>query len=111
MTNPGPLGGDDRRPVDLPLVGETPPAAVPPAPAYQPSELLDPTPAYDSLAVETGLDTPTYDALIGETVDTGPLATLKTFAAGNPAAFLGAALAAGWLVGKLFFSSSDDDES
>ena len=38
------------------------------------------------------------------------MTTVKAFAAKQPAAFLGVALAAGWLVGKIFFSSSDDDD-
>src|SRR5215203_3211159 len=112
MTMPGPQGGDD------PLaVGEVPPPATPPAPAYEPSELLEPTPAYDDLVSET----PTYDALAQEPAlsgafepapgpGSGPMATVRAFAAKNPAAFLGAALAVGWLLGKVF-SSSDDDES
>jgi hypothetical protein len=133
MTNPGPHGGDD------PLaVGEVPPRAVPPAPAYEPSELLEPVPVHDELAVGT----PTYDALTREPAlsgdaltrepalsgdavtrepvlsgafepvpeaGSGPLAAVKALAEKNPAAFLGAALAIGWVLGKVF--SSSDDES
>lgn len=122
MSNPGPLGGDDRPLADPPVVGEVPPPAMPPAPAYEPTELLDPTPAYDTLAGESGLDeTPTYDALaqdpalsgafepVPASQETGPLAVVKAFAAKQPVAFLGVTLAAGWLVGKIF--SSSDDES
>src|SRR5215207_1421482 len=114
MTMPGPQGGDD------PLaVGEVPPPAMPPAPAYEPSELLEPTPAYDELVAET----PTYDALAQEPVlsgafepapdaGSGPMATVRALAAKNPAAFLGGALALGWLLGKVVSAfSSDDDES
>ncbi len=131
MTNPGPLGGE--RPLDGPdadplAVGQVPPPAVPDAPAYEPAELNTPTPAYDSLAQETSLDQP----LVVEDVDyevaqtdsaqspdyalapnpsaSGVLAAVKDFASQRPAAFIAAALFAGWLVGKVF-SSSDDDES
>lgn len=111
MTKPGPQGGDDPL-----VVGEVPPPAVPPAPAYEPTELLEPVPAYDDLAVET----PTYDALVREPALAavpepaagtagGPMAAVTAFATSNPAAFLGAALAVGWMLGRLF--SSDDDES
>ena len=46
--------------------------------------------------------------------DAGPLAQVKTFAAEKPAAFLGAALAVGWLLGKITSrgkrrSASDED--
>ena len=40
-------------------------------------------------------------ALAPNPTDAGPLAQVKTFAAEKPAAFLGAALAAGWLLGKI----------
>ena len=124
MSHPGPLGGDDRPLADPPVVGQVPPPAVPAVPAYEPSELLEPTPAYDTLAQESGLGSPVQDAPAQEPVlsgafepvpagqASGPMATLQAFAGKSPAAFLGVALAAGWLVGKLFFSSSsDDDES
>jgi hypothetical protein len=88
---------------------------MPPAPAYEPSELLAPTPARDDFA--TG--TPTYDALAQEPAlsgafepapeSGGPMTTVRALAAKNPAAFIGGALAVGWLLGKL--SSPDDDES
>jgi hypothetical protein len=128
MTNPAPTGGDERP--DPLTVGEVPPPAVPatpaydstellePTPAYDSTELLEPTPAYDSLAQETALTAPVDVALTPE-VDyalapdpgaSGPLAQVKAFAADKPALFLGLALAAGWLVGKIF-SSSDDDSS
>lgn len=110
MTKPGPQGDDPL------VVGEVPPPAVPPAPMYEPSELLEPVPGYDDLTVET----PTYDALVREpgfvavdepapTTSGGPLAAVAAFAGSNPAAFLGGALALGWVLGKLF--SSSDDES
>lgn len=132
MTNPGPLSGDER-PLDGPdadplAVGEVPPAAIPAAPAYQTTELNDPTPAYDTLAGETSIDpaplvvedvdyevaqpdavqTPDY-ALAPNPSASGVLASVKEFAAQKPAAFIAAALFAGWLVGKVF--SSSDDES
>lgn len=78
------------------------------------------TPAYDALAEESGLTDPVaptstvpltddhgYYSAGGS--DGGALAKVKAFADQRPAAFLGAALVAGWLVGKLF-SSSDDGE-
>jgi len=39
----------------------------------------------------------------------GPMASVRAFAGQNPAAFIGGALAVGWLLGRLL--SSDDDES
>lgn len=132
MTNPGPLGGNER-PLDGPdadlfAVGQVPPPAVPSAPAYEPAELNTATPAYDSLAEETSLDQPLvvndvdYEvartdsaqspdyALAPNPSPAGLLIAVKDFAAQRPAAFIAAALFAGWLVGKIF-SSSDDDES
>jgi hypothetical protein len=120
MTNPAPLGGDERpppAPITDPLgADEVPPAA----PAYESTELLEPTPAYDSLAAESApqpLSTPSeplieteYDTAVDVSTPAGPLEQLKAFAADKPAVFLGAALAAGWLVGKLLLSSSDDDD-
>jgi hypothetical protein len=94
----------------------TPPAARPAAPLY------------DEVAAETGAaDTvagPTEDlAAIGDTggavygevgdaatPDAGPLGAVKAFAAQRPALFLGAVLAAGFLIGRLL-SSSDDGEA
>lgn len=124
MTNPAPLGGDERpppAPITDPLgVDEVPPPAVPAAPAYESTELLDPTPAYDSLAAESAaqpLSTPSeplieteYDTAVDVSTPAGPLEQVKAFAADKPAVFLGAALAAGWLVGKLLLSSSSDDD-
>lgn len=132
MTNPGPLGGNERPltgPDADPLaVGQVPPPAVPAAPAYEPTELRDPTPAYDSLAEETFTDpaplvvedvdysveqadtaqTPDY-ALAPNPSAAGVLSAVKDFASQKPAAFIAVALVAGWLVGKIF--SSSDDES
>jgi hypothetical protein len=115
MTNPAPTGGDERN------------VEPPPAPAQDSTELLEPTPAYDSLAQEAALTEPVLPPaaeparppapLVESEYDTavdyggtpsGPLAQVKAFAAERPAVFLGVALAAGWLVGKLL-SSSDDD--
>ena len=111
---------------DEPL-GRTQPAAQPVPPAYEdPSELV--TPGYagpaDPLAdVTTGtlhetVGTPAYDALAAESGfgrESGGsagdlLARLKAFAEERPAAFLAAALVAGWLVGKLLSSDDDADE-
>ena len=113
MTNPAPAGGEDRPNVDPP-VDEVPPPAMPPPPAYETTELLEPTPAYDALAAEAPLSepagaepgaaalTPEADyALAPDPTDAGALAQVKAFAAEKPAAFLGAALAAGWLLGKI----------
>ncbi len=96
MTNPASQGGDER------------------PPPYQPTERFEPTPAYDALAAEAPLSapvggtagtsalTPEADyALAPNPTDTGPLGQVKAFAARKPAAFLGAALAAGWLLGKI----------
>lgn len=124
-------------PIDAPAEPDmfatgTPPAARPTPPAYDdPAELVSSGPAYDaptdlldagSDAVVTDLaaPTPAYDALAAESGFTptdppptgggGALAKVKAFADERPAAFLGAALVAGWLVGKLFGSSDDEDE-
>jgi len=124
-------------PADLdPLpVGETPPSALPryedptelvdpAAPAYEePTDLVDAVPAVEAtpLATSSSAGTPAYDALAAEssfglaepaepTGASGVLAKVKAFADERPAAFLAAALVAGWLVGKLLGSSDDDDE-
>jgi hypothetical protein len=122
MSNPG---GDERPPVpsdDLFAAGDPPPVV----PAYEPAELRDPTPEYDALAeasvsplvVEsTDFSRDEAEAVTGDADyhlapnpgAASPLDTVKRFAAQQPAAFLGAALVLGWLVGKVF-SSSDDDE-
>lgn len=114
MTHPAPTGGDERP--DPFAVTETPPLATPPAAAYDSTELLEPTPAYDSLAQETAVSAPATEDLAPEADyglapnpgTAGPLGQVKAFAADKPAVFLGLALAAGWLVGKIF--SSDDDD-
>lgn len=98
MTNPASQGGDER----------------PPPPPYEPTERFETTPAYDALAAEVPLTepiggtagtsalTPEVEyALVPSPTDAGPLAQVKAFAAEKPAAFLGAALAAGWLLGKI----------
>ena len=111
MTNPASQGGDER-----------------PPPPYEPAERFEPTPAYDALAAEAPLSepiggtlgtpeplTPEADyALVPNPTDAGPLGQVKAFAAKKPAAFLGAALAAGWLLGKITSrgrrrSAGDDD--
>ncbi|HEX6755602.1 MAG TPA: hypothetical protein VF109_06620 [Mycobacteriales bacterium] len=103
----------------------TPPAARPAAPLYDEPA----APLYDEVAAETGAaDTvavPTEDlaavgdtggAVYGEvgdasTPDAGPLGAVKAFAAQRPALFLGAVLAAGYLIGRLLSSSDDGVES
>jgi hypothetical protein len=123
MTNPAPEGGDERPPpvpgADVFAADELPPPAVPPPPAYESTPLLDPTPEYDSLAQESALTEPVpsvtslveseFDTTVDYTAPAGALAQVKAFAADKPAVFLGLALAAGWLVGKIFSSSDDDD--
>ena len=116
-----------------PLTAGTPPPAQPTPPAYDdPTELVDPAvPAYDEptdlleavpdvAATELATPTPAYDALAAESgfspvepglAGGGVLAKVKAFADERPAAFLAAALVAGWLVGKLLGSSgSGEDE-
>jgi len=108
MTNPASPGGDER-----------------PPPAYGTTERIAPTPAYDALAAEAPLSepvgggastlTPEADyALAPNPTDARAFAQVKAFAAEKPAAFLGAALAAGWLLGKITSRgkrrpASDDD--
>jgi hypothetical protein len=109
MTNPASPGGDER-----------------PPPAYGTTDRIESTtPAYDALAAEAPLSepvgggastlTPEADyALAPNPTDAGAFAQVKAFAAEKPAAFLGAALAAGWLLGKITSrgkrqSASDDD--
>ena len=113
MTNPAPLGGDERPPPvpNVDPVDEVPPPAMPPPPAYETTDRLEPTPAYDALAAEAPLPgdgpgpsmlTPEADyALAPNPTDAGPLAQVKTLAAEQPLAFLGAALGAGWLLGRI----------
>jgi hypothetical protein len=113
-----------------PLSAGTPPPAQPRPPAYDdPSELVDPAPAHDEPtevldavqdveSTELATPTPAYDALAAESgfqpsasrTAGGALAKVKAFADERPAAFLAAALIAGWLVGKLLSSSDDEDE-
>jgi hypothetical protein len=125
MTNPAPLGGDERPPPvpNVDPVNEVPPPAMPPPPAYETTDRLEPTPAYDALAAEAPLPgdgpststlTPEADyALAPNPTDAGPLAQVKTLAAEKPLAFLGAALGAGWLLGRISSrvrrGSGDDD--
>jgi hypothetical protein len=68
------------------------------------------TPAYDALATETGFTDPAEPAATVPWGGEGVLAKVKAFADQRPAAFLAAALVAGWLVGKLLGSSGDDDD-
>jgi hypothetical protein len=139
MTNPGPPGEDERplagppagmglpesgtqhaTSTDIPLPVDPATPATPvtraydeptglldPVPDVEPTELAAPTPAYDELAAESGFDAlAPADAAGGA----GVLAKVKAFADERPAAFLAAALLAGWLVGKLLGSFGDDDE-
>jgi hypothetical protein len=132
MTNPAPPGGDERPPpapnLDPLAPAEVPPAAMPPPAGYETTERLEPTPAYDALAAEAPLSEPPATGPVGVSdlapeadyalapnpTDAGPFGQVKAFAAEKPAAFLGAALAAGWLLGKITSrgrrgSASDDD--
>jgi hypothetical protein len=96
-------------------------------PAYdEPTDLLDAIPdveATELAATQEAVGTPAYDALAAEAGYTelaaptvpppgagGVLAQVRAFADERPAAFLAAALVAGWLVGKLLGSSDDDEE-
>jgi hypothetical protein len=109
MTNPAPPGGDERPP-PVPNVDRLPVDEVPP-PAYETTERLEPTPAYDALAAEAQLSeplagdgglTPEADyALAPNPTDAGPLAQVRSLAAEKPLVFLGATLGAGWLLGRL----------
>jgi hypothetical protein len=126
MTNPAPPGGEERPNVDPFLVDEASPA-MPPPPAYETTEVFEATPAYDALAAEAPLSAPAGTepagalapeadyALAPSPTDAGPLAQVKAFAAEKPAAFLGAALAAGWLLGKIMSrgkrGSADDSDA
>ena len=108
MTNPASSGGDER-----------------PPPARETTERFESTPAFDALAAEVPLAEPIGGSastlapeadypLAPAPTDAGPLAQVKTFAAEKPAAFLGAALAIGWLLGKITSrgkrrSASDED--
>jgi hypothetical protein len=102
-----------------PLSGDpaTPPPARPAAPLYD--EVAAETAATDDIAVPTEeLSTigDTGGAVYGEVgeasaADTGPLGAVKAFAAQRPQVFLGAALAAGFLLGRLLRSSGDEEES
>jgi len=119
MTNPPSQGGDERpppapfEPVE-PLAPVDPAERFEPVERFEPAEPFEPTPAYDALAAEAPLSepiggtggtsalTPEADYVLAPSpTDAGPLGQVKAFAAQKPAAFLGAALAAGWLIGKI----------
>jgi hypothetical protein len=131
MTNPGPPGEDERPlagpdtgmglpesgtqhatstdfelPLDRPEADTdplltTPPPAQPTPPAYDdPAELVR--------TVEPVEPTTTVPA--DGTGAGGLLEKVKAFADQRPAAFLAAALVAGWLVGKLLSRSGDDED-
>lgn len=133
---PDPLAGDAPLGEIPPPAPPVPPAyddptelVESPMPAYDEStDLLDAVPdveATELAATSQSAGTPAYDALAAEAGFTEPadptttvppsgaggvLAQLKAFAGERPAAFLAAALVAGWLVGKLLGSSDDDDD-
>ena len=147
MSNPAPPGGDERPPpvpnADSLPVDEVPPPAMPPAPAYDTTDRLEPTPAYDALAAESPLTDPlgtsdsgsstargsstvgdvavggiaaegaltpdTDYALAPNPTDAGPLGQVKALAADKPAVFIGGALVAGWLLGKITSRGGGDD--
>ncbi|MFL6128796.1 MAG: hypothetical protein ACJ73E_07005 [Mycobacteriales bacterium] len=115
LTSGGPVG--EARPPVPPAYEDPSELVDPAAPAYEePTDLLAAVPEAEATALGAA-GTPAYDALAAETrfgepapkPGGGLLAQVKAFADERPAAFLGAALVAGWLVGKLL-SSSDDDE-
>lgn len=131
MTNPGPPGGDERPltvsdPVVLepdpllagdPLTDDlsvTPPPSRPAAPAFGP---VSDSPVYDEV-LSTSEDFETIGdtgggAVFGEVADAdggGALDKVKAFAARSPQVFLGVALVAGYLLGRMFSSSDDDDD-
>ena len=95
----------------------TPPGARPAVPLYD--EVAAETGAPDTVAVPTEEPAAIGDtgsAVYGQvgdasTPDAGPLGAVKAFAAQRPAVFLGAALAAGFLIGRLLSSSDDDGEA
>lgn len=113
-------------PVDPPVgdepIGRTPPPAQPVPPAYEdPSDLVtgyvgpaDPLTEATVGTVRETVGTPAYDALAAESGfgrdSGGLLARVKAVAEERPAAFLAAALVAGWLVGRLLSSDDDEDE-
>jgi hypothetical protein len=108
-------------PPALPVYEDPAQLADPLAPAYdEPTDLVDAVPDVEATELAAA-GTPAYDALAAETAfepagpaepsgAAGVLAKVKAFADERPAAFLAAALVAGWLVGKLLGSSDDDDD-
>ena len=99
-----PAGASDPLTGDLPDTG----AAASPPPA-QPA-----APLYDEVASSQAFEEigDTGDAVYGSDPALGggsPLDRVKAFASAKPQLFLGAALAVGFVLGRLF-SSSDDDE-
>jgi hypothetical protein len=133
MTNPAPPGGDERPPPPAYDTGGEPTpaydalAAEAPLSANPPIESAPPL-GTDPLTAPLGGDLPDDDPLTAPlppvqppltpeadyalapdpTAGGGPLAQVRAFAAEKPAAFVGAALAAGWLLGKITSRRSGD---
>jgi hypothetical protein len=86
-----PLGAPSTSGAESAAAGAAQDALTGPLPPVEPAT----TPA-------AGILTPEADyALAPNPTDAGPLGQVKALAADKPAAFLGAALAAGWLLGKI----------
>ena len=104
----GPVGGPASDPLtgDLPDIGatSTPPPAQPAAPLFD--EVASSSEEFEAIG-DTGAAVYGADPAMG---GGGPLDKVKAFAAEKPQLFLGAALAVGFLLGRLFSSSGDDDE-
>jgi hypothetical protein len=101
-----PASASDPLTGDLPDGGSTaatPPPAQPAAPLYD--EVASRTEAFEAIG-DTGAAVYGDDPAMG---GGGALGKVKAFAAQKPQLFLGAALAVGFVLGRLF-SSSDDDE-
>jgi hypothetical protein len=99
-------GLDDPLTDDLPAAGgtgATPPPAQPAAPLFD--EVASSSEEFRAIGDDGG-------AVYGDSLSSGggPLAAVKAFAAQKPQLFLGAALAVGFLLGRLFSSSDDDEE-
>lgn len=131
MTNPAPPGGDERPPPPAYETGGEPTpaydalAAEAPLGTDPPTEPVPPL-GTDPLTAPLGGGLPDDDPLTAPLPpvaltpeadyalapdpmsDGGPLAQVKAFAADKPAVFVGAALAAGWLLGKITSRRSGD---
>ena len=98
-----PAGGP--APLSDPLTDElpAPPPARPEAPLYD--EVVSTTEDFEAIG-DSGAAVYGADPLGGS----GVLGKVKAFAADKPQLFLGAALAVGFVLGRLFSSSDDDDD-